>query len=145
MLLIPIQLHNLAHVILEPPPMPNEEVMRQRVMEQRRRDILFEYGRRALRYARWSDQMVNLAAADADEAWLEHTRGYYGARSRIESDRFYRTLETMPEPEMGILPTTDELMQLGIVSATRLLGRQAAASAMDYRHFSQDATYRMAA
>ena len=38
-------------------------------MTGRQRDLLFEYGRRALRYSRWSEQLPNLASEDADEAW----------------------------------------------------------------------------
>ena len=59
--------------------------------------------------------------------------------------KFNKTLETLPAPQMGILPSPEELSQLGLVSATKLLGRQAAAVATDYRHFIQEATLRKVA
>ena len=52
LVLVPIQFHNLAHKLMEQPPKPAYDIMHQRVLEQRQRDLLFEYGRRALRYSR---------------------------------------------------------------------------------------------
>lgn len=141
-MMVPIQFHNLAHKIMTQPPIPPYDVMYQRVLEQRQRNVLFEYGRRALRYARWSDQLRNLTAEEVDEAWLENTRGFFGTKARIEMDKFNRTLEKSPISQVGILPNREELSQLGIASATKLLGRQAAAVATDYRHFIQEATSR---
>ena len=137
---IPVQFHNLAHSVMKSPPKPEFDVMRQRVMEQRKVDLLFECGRRAVRYARWSDNIEGLLPGEADEAWIENTRGFYGAKARFEADNFFRIVEKLPQSQLGLLPEQNELAEKGIVSATKYLGRYAAAEAMDYRHLVQDAS-----
>lgn len=134
---VQIQIHNLIHASTEQPDKPERDVMVARVDEQRYTDAMFECGRRALRYARWSEDVESMVNELADEAWIENTRGYYGRMARYEADNYQRLVDKMPEPQVGLLPPQEFIGGMGIVSATRYLGRYAAAEALDYRRHAQ--------
>lgn len=142
---IPIQFHNLVHATTRSPDKPARDVIEQRVHEQRYMDIMFACGRRALRYARWGENLEHYVNEEADEAWIENTRGYYGHMARYEAGNFHRLLDKMPVGQVGLLPPQEALGQMGIVSATRYLGRYAAAEAFDYRRLVQQETLARAA
>lgn len=140
-----IQTHNLWHAIIAPPKKTSKDVMYACVDEHEKSKLLFQCGQRAVRCARWSENIETLANADADEAWKENTRGYYGVLARHYESNFFRLLESTPGSEVGILPLAEELEGNGVVSLTRRFGEIAAIEALDYRRRTQQTLYQRAA
>lgn len=108
-----IQIHNLLHVTMLPPSIPSVDVMHNRVAERNYLNTMYKCGRRAVVYARWSRTIEELANEQADEAWIENTRGFYGKRARREADNFDRLRDRMPAPQVGLLPDAEMLSSLG--------------------------------
>lgn len=144
MMNIPIQFHNFIHAVTLPPPMPSVEVMSQRVLEQRSVDILFELGRRTIRYARWQEDAERLMenARPTDSKDLEDIVRLYRSLSANSERFFYGHLEQTPEEGIGLMPDKYELASSGILRATQKLGRLAAVESLDFRRESQLAVVR---
>src|SRR5690606_22759846 len=136
---MPIQLHNLIHLVTPPPIKPNPEVMGQRVIEQEQAGTLFELGRLAIRYARWMQEVE----AMRDNVTLARSRdlleasSYYESLSRNFGDRYRRYLDQIEDGWVGLLPSRESLHQMGLVKATQQLGKIAAVRSIDLRRESQ--------
>lgn len=138
---VQVQFHNFKHAVTNPPEKAPDDVIYQRALELRYKRLIFESGRRAIRYARWSQNIELMVSIEADETWIDNTRGYYGLRARNEHSKMVRLIDRMPDPIMGVLPSREELGALeGVVSITRHLGETAAAQALDLRRTVQDAS-----
>lgn len=137
---IPVQSHNLLHELTLPSPMPHFEVMKGRVEERRRTTTLFELGRRAVRFARWSENLPLLTNDEADSAWLDRMTEYYKVRGDSDMQGFYHYLEQIPDGVYGIMPQREELFALPLDLAVQSLGKVAAIDSLDLRHSVQELT-----
>lgn len=140
MIHMPVQPHNLLHEITLPPSMPTIDVMRGRVEEERRARNLFEIGRHAIRFYRWSENLPLMTNESAEYRWLANTERYYETRAQIAERRFYDYLDQVADGIFGILPERDLLKTASLEQAVHHLGKRVAAEAVDFRRTTQQLT-----
>lgn len=127
---LPIQAHNLLHKVAEVPPVPSYEVMYQHVAEYRRVKTLFQIGRRAINFGRWS-RVVDMEMGDKDLS------SFFNLLSDKYTDRYEAILETAPTSQLGVMPDVEMLQRMNIREATAELGKIAAVRAFDFRRQAQ--------
>lgn len=125
-----IQGHNLLHKVAEDPLFPSYEVMHQHVAEYRCDKTLFQIGRRAINFARWS-RVADMEMGDKDLS------SFFNLLSNKYTDRFEAMLETAPPPQLGVMPDVEMLQRMSIHEATAELGKIAAVRAFDFRRQAQ--------
>lgn len=104
------------------------DVVRRCLIEQRRIDVLFENGRRAIRFAKWADEFESEKPYESD---------YFRMRAGYAEDNYYRVLDRCEESQIGLGYDLGRIQTMSISEATAELGRLAASSALDFRHESQ--------
>lgn len=123
MLSMPTQIHNYAHAVMEMPPIPVYDVMRQRVIEQKQVDRLSRLGMRAVKYVQWSE-------SDIDRA-KQNRHGYkdlmrmsriHTAMADASMREFYEYLKQTEDGQVGLMPDRDVLAKLEFPVAVEYLG-----------------------
>lgn len=138
MVAVSAQLHSLLHEVYKNPPMPPEEVMRQHVDEQRRVTTLFTIGQRAVRFNKWS-RIAERPSSRLLYQRMGETATFYRRLSEIESDAFYRYLDTCDDGVLGVMPDTELLATMPLREAVTMLGEVGGARFLDRRRMVQNA------
>lgn len=137
---LPIQQHNLLHQTFEYMPMPSREVAQERVLEQRQCDTLFDIGRLAIRFERWSRQLTDSRAAIGRFAVRDALRlgQFYSLKAQIYSDRYSDYLERLPQAggPTGLLPSRKDLMDMH--QAVPELGQMSGQGFIDKRRSAEE-------
>lgn len=121
---IPVQLHNYGHWVMSPPPMPTQEVMRQRVEEQEQINRLFAIGRAVIAAPRW------LADMHGNGAQRYRAAVEYVADREPTAAMFFDELDRCQDGFLGVMPDRQDLADMGLPAATRYLGVLAGARSL---------------
>lgn len=101
---LPRQLHNYVHTISEPPPMPDEEIIKQYALEHGQVSRLYD----AIKLTSYED-FPELAALP------------FQNQERLRQESYERKLESMADGEIGLMPDTEYLAALTIAQARPVL------------------------
>lgn len=120
---MPVQLHNYTHAIIDLPPVPSLDIMRQRVIEQQQVNILAMLGNRSLKYWRWTDEQELKASLD-NEKYQEHTDNarIYELLAHEAMMYFHDYLGKAGDAQVGLMPDRNVLSKIDFDVAVKHLG-----------------------